>query len=250
MSLKLASTPSTTLHPRNTFNLHHNMAFEATTAVMDAAELREMILLQLDNKTLLLSQRVSKNFKAFIDNTKSIQRKLFFQLDDEVPCLRERMRMRADDIVNPLLASSWKEPGTARFRVQHGKWIYGIRCTKGEPYYRVQHRTFCIGVACRVQILAPAVSSSQGGIQESWRRMYFIAPGFVGAHSIGAPNADTGIGAMGYLETELRMEGQASDFLSAVVDWACQEIDQRRLSGESFEHSNGRHRLMSVARVD
>ncbi|EME77237.1 uncharacterized protein MYCFIDRAFT_212669 [Pseudocercospora fijiensis CIRAD86] len=49
----------------------------ATTAALDTAELLELILLNLDTRTLLLSQRVDRRWHHTIRNSKSLQKKLF-----------------------------------------------------------------------------------------------------------------------------------------------------------------------------
>lgn len=159
------------------------MAFEATTAVMDTAELREMILLQMDNKTLLLSQRVCKNFKATIESSNDIQRKLFFQVADKVPSLRDRMRMRPDEYVNPLFTSSRSEFNAGKasaINFQCGDRMYGITLVTSDPFYRAQQRAFIVNVECVVEILASGEPGRQADGCESWRRMHLYAPGFEG----------------------------------------------------------------------
>ncbi|OQN95885.1 hypothetical protein B0A48_18170 [Cryoendolithus antarcticus] len=54
----------------------------AAIAVLDLPELLESVLIELDMKTLLLSQRVSKQWKASIDCSANLQDKLFFKLKD------------------------------------------------------------------------------------------------------------------------------------------------------------------------
>jgi hypothetical protein len=49
----------------------------ACTAVLDTAELLEFILLELDTRTLLLAQRVDRQWHQVIRNSKSLQKKLF-----------------------------------------------------------------------------------------------------------------------------------------------------------------------------
>lgn len=62
----------------------------AATKVLNTTELLEQILLGVDNKTLLLSQRVSKTFKDTIDRSVKLQRALFFQQDPEIQQAVER----------------------------------------------------------------------------------------------------------------------------------------------------------------
>ena len=54
---------------------------DPVATVLNTPELLENILLRLDERTLLLSQRVSKTFNATINGSVKLQRKLFFQLD-------------------------------------------------------------------------------------------------------------------------------------------------------------------------
>lgn len=49
----------------------------ATQAALDTAELLEFVLLNLDTRTLLLAQRVDRNWHQVIRNSKSLQKKLF-----------------------------------------------------------------------------------------------------------------------------------------------------------------------------
>ncbi|KAJ8606231.1 hypothetical protein MRB53_041103 [Persea americana] len=55
----------------------------ATHRTLTTTELLEEILLNLDNQTLLLSQRVNHTFKSTITGSIKLQKKLFFRLADE-----------------------------------------------------------------------------------------------------------------------------------------------------------------------
>lgn len=57
----------------------------AATKVFDTAELLEAVLLQLPPRDLLLTQRVNTAFKASIDRSVHIQRKLFFKPNEVRP---------------------------------------------------------------------------------------------------------------------------------------------------------------------
>jgi hypothetical protein len=68
--------------------------------VINIPELLESILFGVDMQTLLLSQRVCTTFKATIENSPNLQRKLFLKADD----------LSATDIVrcNPLFHEKHK----------------------------------------------------------------------------------------------------------------------------------------------
>jgi hypothetical protein len=69
--------------------IHQKPASEVTrSALFGTAELFEQIFLRLDMKTLLLSQRVSKEWRDFITQTTSLQKKLFFQPIDLKAAIR------------------------------------------------------------------------------------------------------------------------------------------------------------------
>nr|OQO30501.1 hypothetical protein B0A51_01730 [Rachicladosporium sp. CCFEE 5018] len=68
----------------------------AATAVFDLPELLDLILLNLDMKTLLLSQRVNKQWKATIDGSPNLQDQLFIKLKDH-------RGKDGVDAINPLL---------------------------------------------------------------------------------------------------------------------------------------------------
>ncbi|OQO10480.1 hypothetical protein B0A48_03777 [Cryoendolithus antarcticus] len=54
----------------------------AATAVLELPELLETVLINLDVKTLLLSQRANKQWKAIIESSPDLQDKLFFKLKE------------------------------------------------------------------------------------------------------------------------------------------------------------------------
>ena len=56
----------------------------STERVLNTAELLEAILLQMDLRTLLLSQRVSKTFQTSIAGSPKLQHKLFFRPTKDV----------------------------------------------------------------------------------------------------------------------------------------------------------------------
>ncbi|KAK3617734.1 hypothetical protein LTR22_026636 [Elasticomyces elasticus] len=56
------------------------MAETPCSRVLGTVELLENVLSHLDNKTLLLSQRVSKTFEATITGSTQLQQKLFFKI--------------------------------------------------------------------------------------------------------------------------------------------------------------------------
>lgn len=72
----------------------------AVQQVLDLPEVIEDILLRVDNKTLLLSQRVSKQFKASIEGSIRIQQKLFFRHPPPDPKGKDG---DFADAINPLL---------------------------------------------------------------------------------------------------------------------------------------------------
>lgn len=185
--LKTDST-TTTPHPEAPSTILYIMPFEATTAVMDTAELREMILLQLDNKTLLLSQRVCKNFKTTIERSKDIQQKLFFRFDNSTPNLRDMMRMGQGEYANPLLTSTSPEfyRGNGKLlKIQHGDLELAIAWVTLAPRYEAQLRTFAIEMRCGVEVIGPASKEKPSEGCESWRRMCLFRPGFVGIVHLG-----------------------------------------------------------------
>ena len=53
--------------------------YVATHAALDTTELLEAILVHVDMRTLLLSQRVSKTFEATIDGSLALQQTLNFK---------------------------------------------------------------------------------------------------------------------------------------------------------------------------
>ena len=71
--------------------------------VLGTVELLENILLGLDIRTLLLSQRTNRHFKSVIDRSTKLQQALYFKLDasTEQPCSHEA----AWYDLNPLLVS-------------------------------------------------------------------------------------------------------------------------------------------------
>ena len=77
-------------------------------------ELLEVVLLYLPMRDLLLAQRVSKTFKAVIDNTQAIQRRLFLLPEPEPPRLRE-----TEVRINPLLADEKSFIGIPLYRSKH-----------------------------------------------------------------------------------------------------------------------------------
>lgn len=104
-------------------------SFEAATAVLETTEMLEHIMRFLDMKTLLLSQRVDRRWKATIKGSIMLQKKLFMRpatledvlelaviesrQEDELLVLRDHWRTAATDkgsswysVVNPLLFDS------------------------------------------------------------------------------------------------------------------------------------------------
>lgn len=71
----------------------------AARQVFDIAEILEMILLRVENKTLLLSQRVDTTFAATVQFSHRIQRKLFFAL----PAKKSDNNAQTWSMVNHLL---------------------------------------------------------------------------------------------------------------------------------------------------
>ncbi|KAK5732907.1 hypothetical protein LTR17_010180 [Elasticomyces elasticus] len=61
-------------------NLTEKMASKAANAVLSTTELLEMILVDVDTKTLLLGQRVNRKWQAVISENKQLQQKLFMRL--------------------------------------------------------------------------------------------------------------------------------------------------------------------------
>ncbi|KAK3641445.1 hypothetical protein LTR56_011258 [Elasticomyces elasticus] len=60
-------------------NLTEKMASKAANAVLSTTELLEMILVDVDTKTLLLGQRVNRKWQAVISENKQLQQKLFMR---------------------------------------------------------------------------------------------------------------------------------------------------------------------------
>lgn len=79
------------------------MADNPITAVFGAAELLEAILFNVDMRTLLLSQRVSKDFKGTISGSPALQEALFFKA--ETPATT-RGRLDGKPMLNPLLRNT------------------------------------------------------------------------------------------------------------------------------------------------
>jgi len=73
-------------------------------AILNVVELLEKILFDVDIRTLLLSQRVNKMFKATIDGSHALQEALFFEA--EAPADTATPFKRGDNLTfNPLFRS-------------------------------------------------------------------------------------------------------------------------------------------------
>lgn len=117
----------------------------AMDAVVNTPELLESILVLLDTKTLLLSQRVSRTFKATIDCSQRLQRELFFK-----PASARQWHADGPSY-NPLLLYRTIELCT------HGSFVHLTLAASGP--YRISYD---------VRALAYPRSEFVGG---SWQRM-------------------------------------------------------------------------------
>lgn len=90
----------------------------AAERVFIIPELLENILLRIPMKTLLLSQRTCRSFKAIIDGSKPLQRKLFFR-----PAVGEPMEF----IVQPSIAG-----GNPGHNLWNHKWYYQLPALSSE----------------------------------------------------------------------------------------------------------------------
>ncbi|KAK5680432.1 hypothetical protein LTS10_007360 [Elasticomyces elasticus] len=61
-------------------NLTEKIAYKAASAVLSTTELLEMILVDVDTKTLLLGQRVNRKWQAVISGNNQLQQELFMRL--------------------------------------------------------------------------------------------------------------------------------------------------------------------------
>ena len=116
------------------------------------AELLEMILLGLDNQTLLLSQRVSQKFFNVIKNSKKVQMKLFFVQ----PTREEALKLL------PIDNDSWVFSRNPRSYTIMNPLIFTFGAWR-EKHYRDTIRM-------RRSILQSAPSSRREC--SSWRRMF------------------------------------------------------------------------------
>ncbi|KAK4900066.1 hypothetical protein LTR27_002829 [Elasticomyces elasticus] len=136
--------------------------------VLGTVELLEAVLFHLHNKTLLLSQRVSKPFEATITGSTQLQQKLFFktipagtrylcgqQYCKDESCVAPLGRNTRKAHNNPLLSGE-------KFEVVAGKATVSM-CVDDEFWLRVEHR------------YRPAGTELKTG---SWRRMLYCQTGY------------------------------------------------------------------------
>ncbi|KAK5136571.1 hypothetical protein LTR08_002585 [Meristemomyces frigidus] len=120
--------------------------------VVNTPELLENILCRLDERTLLLSHRVSQTFKATIDGSVKLQRKLFFQLEPVTDVQQDPEAAKIDDGV----CTSRSFNSLLRRRLNHSsKAIY-------------THIWFRGNDKSQLSSLYTMVPQYEG----SWRRMY------------------------------------------------------------------------------
>lgn len=152
-----------------------NMA--AATHVMNLPELLESILLRIDNQTLILSQRVNKQFQATITSSVSLQEKLFFRKPRALTSPESSDR----EVVNPLLPwwqtfsedlarqSCHEEEADKRF----GFWVEAA-AFHGH-YARVEGTTTWF---VKLHVKTPKPST----LVDSWRRMHIFREGHLVKH--------------------------------------------------------------------
>ena len=116
--------------------LSRDHAGNAGQRLVDVAEVLEMILLHLPMRDLLLSQRVSKQFKGVIEGSKGLQQALFFSPDPPeggncgVPRINPLLRLRDSYRHIPLFAKR-REATSHRYELVflHGRMEDGMETT-------------------------------------------------------------------------------------------------------------------------
>ncbi|CAK3926498.1 F-box domain-containing [Lecanosticta acicola] len=189
----------------------------AVQAGLDTAEILEAILLKLDNKTLLLFQRVSKTFKNVIDGSIHLQRKLFFQQAAAVPLIQRVTQQ--DGCYNPLLSSGlWGDRTRSKSSIPCGH-ERGFRILNDRiPAYRWKSRLMMLNL--KIKIFPKRSDTSVGKREsgnESWRRMHFFKGGF-GADYVNVEFVDGhGRTLRWTLEMELPFGGLAGDHIEQLI---------------------------------
>ncbi|KAK4618909.1 hypothetical protein CLAFUR0_11929 [Fulvia fulva] len=145
------------------------MSEAAATAVFGTAELLEAILLNTSNKTLVVSQHTCKTFKASVDSSAKLQRKLFLRHEVAGPGEARPTLIEYADLINPLMlrgskrSPSLRDPRGPNFQiVLHKVAMGGLRVRPVE--YAM---TLAVKISFTTGKVEPAIAD--GG---SWRRMY------------------------------------------------------------------------------
>ena len=143
---------------------------DPVATVLNTPELLEHILLQLDERTLLLSQRVSRTFNANIGGSVKLQRKLFFQLEPVVdpPAHADSAKGDAGSSTKPRFNLLLKLSLTTSNTLKRGGTCPYIRVSERQERLsssrpkRAQHFRYM-----------DASTTDRGG---SWLKMYAVQP--------------------------------------------------------------------------
>ncbi|KAK5683912.1 hypothetical protein LTS10_003775 [Elasticomyces elasticus] len=95
---------------------------EAAAAVLGLPELLESILLEIDTKTLLLSQRVDKTFHNVIGGSQQLQFRLGFRRPSSIQPNSSAGELN-DPMVAPLLLGEAINMGCYRFQIREGRYL-------------------------------------------------------------------------------------------------------------------------------
>ena len=146
------------------------MTASAATAVFGVAELLEIILLDVDNRTLLISQRTCKSFKVGIGNSAKLRCKLFLHHEasglgeSEVIIPRQHHLRPCGELDNPVLGAlalaDLTDPRCPSFHISRDGIYYDDYFLTSKP------AAYDISVNFTGQI-----DSNRGG-EDSWRAMY------------------------------------------------------------------------------
>ncbi|SMY27862.1 unnamed protein product [Zymoseptoria tritici ST99CH_1A5] len=151
-----AAPPSPTMQPSPT----STSMTSAASNVFGTAELLELILLDVDMRTLLLSQRVSRDFNNAITSSPSLQEKLFFRV-------KRNTAVRGEDPGKPQVNSL--------FLAQDIKQSIGLNSTH-VGVRRTSSSESVLDVDVGFRTLDRMKELQQKDRKSSWQRMLVVQP--------------------------------------------------------------------------
>ncbi|KAK4617436.1 hypothetical protein CLAFUW4_11902 [Fulvia fulva] len=159
-------------------------------AVIETPELLENILYRLDAKTLLLSQRVNKQFQGTIGGSSLLQQALFFKLATAngerfgTDGINDFFTRRGTQLQKAEFTWYHHNSIPVHFAKSHGKPVnhrsyLDIHCAPRGFIDDQLHTEHAIAYVVEFCLLRPKKNISTG--HESWRRMYVMQGGLYGA---------------------------------------------------------------------